>query len=365
MNLKGLLLFVLAAAVFIAAPGIGICGDTGTIKGKVNFQGKPLGGAFVFLYSDYDSGFTGKPDYQAGPTADDGVFEVQAAPGSYFLIARKPVDGTLEAPAPGDYYAFYGGNPVVAEADEQINIGINCSPILPVDKLHIEGGTGIRGKVFADGKPVDRARVTLYQDGDTIFRGIGYASVLTSPGGDFAFSLAPGKYYVVARKRMGDDRMGPLSEGDLFAFEDKNPVEVVDGSYTVIAMNAVNKLVKVKEKGQAVTLGGTVKAGETTISGTVKDKDGKPVAGVYVSAFRDSMMIYKPDFISGITGEDGKYTITLSEGGEYFIAGRNTIGGPAEKGDLLGRYAGNEDHSVVIKDGEKVKGIDIVVETVQ
>jgi hypothetical protein len=89
------------------------------------------------------------------------------------------------------------------------------------------------------------------------------------------------------------------------------------------------------------------------------------VAGVYASAFRDSMMTQKPDFISRITSADGKYVINLSEGGEYFIGARNTIGGPAEKGDLLGRYAGSEDHSVNIKTGEKLKGIDITVETVQ
>jgi hypothetical protein len=41
------------------------------------------------------------------------------------------------------------------------------------------------------------------------------------------------------------------------------------------------------------------------------------------------------------------------------------MGGPAERGDLLGKYDGNEDHSVKMRTGEKRKGIDIVVEPVE
>jgi len=338
---------------------------TSVVKGKVNCQGKPLEGARIYLYSKYDGGFRGKADYQAGPTGKDGVFEVSATKGKYYLIARKIVRGSAERPLPGDYYSYYGGNPVVAAEGETINIGINCAQVMDVGEHRRPGGTGIRGRVFADGKPLDHARITLYQDGETIFRGIGYASVLTNKDGEFSFNLEPGSYYVVARKRSGEDKMGPLGEGDFFGFAQDNPVEVVNDSFTMISVNTVNKLMKVKEGGQDVTLGGTVKAGETVIEGTVLGFDGKPVAGVYASAYRDSMMTQKPDFISKKTGPDGRYVINLSEGGEYFVGARNTIGGPAEKGDLLGRYAGTEDHSIKVKAGEKLKGIDITVETVQ
>lgn len=340
-------------------------GGTGTVKGKVNCEGKPLEGAYVLLYSGNEDGFTGEPDVKAGPTGADGVFEAQAAPGNIFLIAEKRMGGGDGPLAPGDYYAYYGGNPVMVVEGETINIGINCTPVMDAGAARVPGGTGIRGKVYADGAPLERARVTLYQDGDTIFRGIGYASTLTNKNGDFSFNLEPGTYYAVARKRAGDDRMGPLTEGDMFAYAHANPVEVVEDSYSAVTMNAVTKLVKVKEGGQEVTLGGTVKEGGTVISGTVLDRDGRPVAGVYASAYRDSMMTQKPDFMSRATGPDGKYVINLSEGGEYFVGGRNTIGGPAEKGELLGRYAGNEDHSVVIETGQKVDGVNITVEPVE
>lgn len=357
--------FLMVLLAVVSITGSARSDDKGVVKGKVNYQGKPLDGASVYLYSDYKGGFRGKADFQAGPTAADGVFEASVSPGKYYIIARKSVKGNKEGLLPGDFYAFYGGNPVMVGAGETIHIGINCAPIIETGAKFVTGGTGIRGKVYSDGVPLDRARVTLYQDGETIFRGIGYASMLTNGKGEFSFTLEPGVYYVVARKRAGEDRMGPLAAGDMFAYAQDNPVEVGDGKYTVISMNAVTKLIKVKEGGQEVTLGGTVKAGETAIEGTVMDKSGKPAQGVYASAYRDSMMTQKPDFISTVTGPDGKYVITLSDGGEYFIGARNTIGGPAEKGDLLGRYSGSEDHSVKIKTGDKLKGIDITVEPVE
>ena len=338
---------------------------SGSVKGRVNYQGKPLDGAVVYLYSKYDGGFRGKADYRSAPAGKDGAFEISPAAGRYFVVARKPVKGTESDLLPGDFYAYYGGNPVVVGEGETIHIGINCSPIVQPGTRRQPGGTGIRGKVLADGKPLGRARVTLYQDGETIFRGIGYASSLTGAEGDFSFNLEPGSYYVVARKRAGDDRMGPLGGGDLFGFAHDNPVRVEKDAYTVVSIHSVTKMVKVKEGGQEVTLGGTVKSGETVIEGIIRDKDGKPVAGVYAHAYRDPMMTQKPDFISGKTGPDGMYAIHLSEGGEYFLGARNTMGGPAEKGDLLGKYDGNEDHSALIRTGEKRKGIDIVVEPVE
>ncbi len=358
-------LFLAAAFFILLAPANALPADTGVIEGKINCQGKPLEGAAAYLYSDYKGGFQGRPDYQAGPTAKDGVFIATVAPGRYYLIAKRLSAGGTGALRPGDFYAFYGGNPVTVGAGETIHIGINCAPVLDAGPRFVPGGTGIRGRVYADGKPLGRARVTLYEDGDTIFRGIGYASMLTNGAGAFSFSLEPGSYYVVARKRKGGDSMGPLAEGDRFAYSQDNPVPVKDGSFTVTSLNAVTKLIKVKQGGQAVTLGGTVKAGETLIEGTVTDRSGRPVAGVYASAYRDSMMTQKPDFISPITGSDGRYAIALDGGGEYFIGARNTIGGPAEKGDLLGQYAGKDDHSVVVKTGEKLKGVDITVGPVE
>jgi hypothetical protein len=337
----------------------------GIVKGKVNHQGSPLEGAVVHVYTVYEAGFRGTGEYRSRPTGKDGAFDLSLPPGRYFVVAKKSGGGSDSELSAGDFWAYYGGNPVVVGDAETINIGINCTRIAEPGTRRSPGGTGIRGVVLAEGEPLGRARVTLYQDGETIFRGIGYASSLTNAKGEFSFNLEPGVYYVVARKRMGDDKMGPLGGGDYFGFAHANPVKVEKEGFSVITVHTVNKLVKVKEGGQEVTLGGTVKAGETVVEGVVRGRDGKPVPGVYANAYRDSMMTQKPDFISSKTGKDGSFVIHFAEGGEYFIGARNTIGGPAEKGDLLGKYEGNEDHSVKIRTGEKRKGIDIVVEAVE
>ena len=356
LSRKTLLLLTLLAGLILPAPAL--C--AGTISGKVSYQEKGLPGATVALYAVSAGRVTGPPDYAAAKTAEDGSFEVAVKPGQYFLLVRKAASDSE-----GEIFAYYGGNPVVVGEGEKINVGVNGALALPVEAKTKAGGTGIRGRIYADGKPLGRARVTLYQDPSTIFRGIGYASVLTSEQGDFSFSLEPGEYYVIARKRMDGEKMGPLAEGDFFGFAQDNPVKVTKEVYSVISVNASSKHAKVKQGGQDITLGGTVKAGGTTISGVVRDKSGKPVAKVHAAAYRDSMMTQKPDFISAPTGPDGVYTISLSEGGEYYVGARNTLGGPAERGDLLGRYAGNEDHMVKIANDEKLTGIDVVVEPVE
>lgn len=358
--------FALLVAGSLALASAGFAGNDTSIEGKVNYQGQPLKGARVSLYDSAEKGFRGPPVYRSEATPEDGSFRVDVRPGTYFLVAHKLAgEGPERELAPGDHFAFYGGNPVVVPEGETIHIGINASPLVAAAEKSLPGGTGIRGTVYADGEPLAQARVVLYQDASTIFRGIGYASVVTNAQGQFTINLEPGNYFVVARKRVGEDRLGPLETGDLFAFAHENPIGVTEGSFTVIAMNAVTKLTKVKEGGQEVTLGGTVKSGETVIEGRVLDPQGKPVPGVFVGAYRDSMMIYKPDFISNRTGPDGTYRVHLSEGGEYFLIARDTMGGPAEKGDRLGRYAGNEDHSVTLETGHKAEGIDITVEVVE
>lgn len=352
----GALLLLLSGGATVAHAG-------GTIQGKVSYQEKGVAGATVALYAVAGEKLTGPADFEAEKSAEDGSFTLVAKPGQYFLVARKFKDAAN--PGEGDLFSYYGGNPVVIEEGKTITIGVNGAPIQPVTEKWKSGGTGIRGKIFADGKPLGRTRVTLYQDASTIFRGIGYASAVTNEQGDFSFNLEPGEYYVIARKRVGEDKMGPLVVGDFFGFAHANPVKVEAERFTMININAATKHVKVKQGGQDITLGGTVKAGGTTISGVLRDKSGKPVAKVYAAAYRDAMMTMKPDFISSPTGPDGVFTITVAEGGDYYIGARNTIGGPAEKGDLLGRYAGNEDHVVHIATDEKLSGIDVVVEPVE
>lgn len=351
-----LLLAALLAAEFALAAG--------TVAGKLSFQGKGVKDASVLFYAVAGGRVTGAPDHEAPLSAEDGSFQLSLPPGQYFLVAKKIADDKNPGQE-GDLYAYYGGNPVVVGEGEKINVGANLLPATRGKESRAAGGTGIKGKVVADGAPLSGARLTLYEDASTIFRGSGYASVVANEKGEFSFNLTPGEYYLIARKRVGVERMGPLSDGDFFGFPFENPVKVEKDFYTVLTIPTYNKLQKVREGGQDATLGGTMKAGHTTISGTVRDRSGQPVAKVYAAAYRDQMMTQKPDFISQPTGTDGTYTISVSEGADYYVGARNTLGGPVERGDLLGRFEGNEHHVVTVKTGEKITGIDVTVETVE
>jgi hypothetical protein len=364
------IIFTVAAILIVAGcASVSPAGEhtTASIKGKVVNNGVLLPGATVYLYKNPEGGFRNEADYMAGPTDIDGAFEVKVEPASYFIMVLKEGAEPNGKPDQGDLFSYYGGNPVVVGESQLINIGVNAVEIIAVNKEFTpDEDSGLKGIVYFEGKPLGGARVTLYQDSETIFRGIGYASAFTSKGGKFFIPLEAGSYYVVARKRMTEGKkLGPLAQGDLFAFAHENPVTVKEAMITELSINAVAKRIKVKEEGQEVTLGGTVGQGYTTISGVILDEKSNPVKGVHVGAYRDSMMIYKPDFISNKTGSDGAYTIELPGAGNYYLLARNTMGGPAVKGDRMGYYSVTQDHSLKIEDGEKLIAVDIVIEEVQ
>lgn len=345
-----------ALATMLAAPPPGLC--TGILKGKAVYRDAPATGVVVSAFTDHAAGFSGTPSRLA-VTGADGTFALELPAGRYFLVANRPE--AKEAPR---LFAYYGGNPVTVTEKTAMEIGINCGAVMPVAEKSLPGGTGIRGKVWADGNPLSGARVTLYQDGESIYRGMGQASAMTSARGEFAFNLEPGIYFVVARKRSGAGTFGPMAVGDFFAYAPDNPLEVVADRYTVVSLTAVAKGAKGGEGEEEMTISGTVKGGETVIEGQVRDAGGKPVAGLWVAAYRDSMMISRPDFVAR-SKADGTFAISLPGGGDYYVGARDTLGGPAEKGSLMGRYAGNEEHLVTIKPGEKLTGVEIVVEMVK
>jgi hypothetical protein len=50
--------------------------------------------------------------------------------------------------------------------------------------------------------------------------------------------------------------------------------------------------------------------------------------------------------------------------GKYHLGARSGYGGSPAPGDLYGRYEGNPEHSVMVKEGDRLTGIDIVVNEV-
>lgn len=214
-------------------------------------------------------------------------------------------------------------------------------------------GTGIAGTVFT---PAEGVYVYVYKTGADPH---GPADVIlpapTSADGTFSVELPPGKYTLVARKRSNQDSAGPLSPGD----QRSDPVDIVvpagGMAKTTLALN-------VKDDADLRAFV-PPKEWTTSISGTVRDPDGKPVSGARVHIYTYVQMSERPKYVSERTGPDGKYVVLLPKGGTYYIAARDRFGGPPRIGDLYGRYDEGSINptGVVVQDGGKREGIDISV----
>lgn len=182
--------------------------------------------------------------------------------------------------------------------------------------------------------------------------------IVTADGeGNFTAKLVAGQYYVGAIKKKSGQEIGPPQEGDLFLpmfSSQKGPrlLTVVSGKTTDLGV-----ITGAKPFHRGVAEPG--KKG-TTIEGKITDVRGRPVKGALVFAFLTPAMVGKPLYVSDRTGKDGKFRLSVSEGGVYYLKVRNTYGGGALKaGEILGSYGQEKPLPVNVKTGETVKGITI------
>ncbi|HEX9191753.1 MAG TPA: carboxypeptidase-like regulatory domain-containing protein, partial [Candidatus Deferrimicrobiaceae bacterium] len=177
--------------------------DTGNAAVRVTFREAPLGGVRVELRSAPDES-TGAA---AGVTGPDGVASLDAPPGRYFLVAQWRGDSDYSRPiAPGDRYAYFGGNPVYVEkgGGREFFVGVEEFASPPAGVGEPAAGTGVAGRVAADGAPAEGASVYAYHRTESAFRDLGFAvSAPTAPDGSFVLDLPPGRYYILARRRAG------------------------------------------------------------------------------------------------------------------------------------------------------------------
>jgi hypothetical protein len=175
----------------------------------------------------------------------------------------------------------------------------------------------------------------------------------TAKDGTYTLKLAPGTYYIVARKRTSGDPKGYLVKGDYEGKYPQNPVTVKTGEFSTvnisIAMLSGNFLL-------APYLPDT---GNMGISGKVTDESGKPAAGAYVLIYTDKEMIGLPKYLSKPTNKDGEYSVFLPEPGTYFVAARIKYGGLPRKGEPYATYDLDPDHKVVVTDKTIITGVDM------
>ncbi|OYV99414.1 MAG: hypothetical protein B7Z62_00510 [Deltaproteobacteria bacterium 37-65-8] len=213
--------------------------------------------------------------------------------------------------------------------------------------------TGVAGTVYS---PEEGVYVYVYKKGVDPH---GPAEVIlpapTFADGNFSVELPPGEYTIVARRRANRDSAGPLSPGD----QRSDPVDV---TVTAAGISRCNLVLNVKEDSGLRSFV-SPKGWTTIIAGTVKDADGKPLAGARVHVYTYVQMSERPKYVSERTGPDGKYAVFLPKGGTYYLAARDRFGGPPRIGDLYGRYDEGSINpmGVVVRDGEKREGIDISV----
>ncbi|MBF8258738.1 MAG: Carboxypeptidase regulatory-like protein [Actinobacteria bacterium] len=296
----------------------------------------------------------------AGVTDGDGNAAFDLPAGQYFLVVQWRGDGDYGRPiAPGDRFAYFGGNPVFAAQ------GIFREYFISVEEFAVAGptpaavtpkGTGVYGRVLADSSPVAGAHVSAYPGIATAFREIGFAaSAPTGVDGVFMLDLPPGKYYLVARKRAGGGVAGPLRKGDRYGYYAANPVTVAAGDFTRVTI----PVTLLKLRNTPSYSAGYVAA--SSIEGRIIGRDGKPRKGVYAALYDNPDLLNRPVFLSEVTGEDGRYRIPVPVPGTYSLGARSGYGGSPAPGSFYGRFEGNPGHSVTLKEGDRLTGIDIVV----
>ncbi len=294
-----------------------------------------------------------------GITDPEGKASFVLSPGKYFLVVRWRKDGDYGRPiAPGDRFAYFGGNPVYVAPGGGRELFIDLEEFRnPLPSAGGPGGgTGVSGHVRAGDDPVEGAHVSAYVHGDTGFREIGFAvSSPTDRAGGFALELPPGNYYLVARRRASGSVAGPLRKGDYFGYFPANPVSVSRGAFTPVLI----PMTLLKLRNIPVYSGSYASA--ASIEGRILGRDGSPREGVYAALYDNPEMLNRPVFLSDVTGEDGRYRLPVPVSGTYYLGARTGYGGSPSPGDLYGRYEGNPMHTVTVKDGDHLIGIDIAV----
>ncbi|GAB6063109.1 carboxypeptidase regulatory-like domain-containing protein [Deferrisoma palaeochoriense] len=337
-------------AGLLAALLLGACAaPTASVRGRVMRDGAPLAGAAVRLE----------------PRAGGPAFEVRTGPDGRFALDRLPPGAyRVEARGPGALAALPGQNPFYVPAGEPVWIGLQAVPaespsFAPLREA--EPGFGaIAGHVRFRGQPVEGAVVTLYADPDHGLRGPGVMeSFPTGPDGAYGIEgVWAGEYWVVARKRQGPG-MGPVREGDLYGIAPANPVAVKDGQETRLDLHLVEK------ERDAPPDAGILRLTGTGVRGRVVDPEGRPVAGVYVFAYRNRIIGHgMPDFRTLPTGPDGRFELPLGDGGLFYLGARENAGGSPVPGEWFGFYEGSPDHGLVVPKGRVREGVEIVVKRV-
>jgi len=152
------------------------------------------------------------------------------------------------------------------------------------------------------------------------------------PDGKFSAKLVPGTFYMGALVITDPGRgPGPPREGETFYFarDDKGNLR----EFTIGTK-------EVKDAGKVIgALANTfpIAKNMVTFEGRLLKEDGSPFGGGVILVKTD-MNQARPDFVSGRTGEDGKFSLKLPANTGFYLLGRERAVGRPVPGTYVGTY---------------------------
>ncbi|MDX1775928.1 MAG: hypothetical protein R3297_05055 [Desulfobulbales bacterium] len=380
------LLFIVSTLLLVPLSGTA-AGKSIMVGGIILAASGPLADSAVYAYPDFPSLARGINGIKSSPGEKEGQFLLEVEPGTYYLVAEGVRNGKK-------YFAYHGLNPVALNED---NLWLPFFVVEAIEPLVKEGPEGIGGIVRYKGQPLSGGVISAYPPTDKSFRGMGLLANTITGTGRFWFDLEPGQYVLVARKRLGDNTMGPLRKGDLFCYPAANPLQVLPSRSTEIEiscyprddMEAFLESAESDPRGRRETARRTASLHETQIedasrkqqemmlqqpvrvSGTVRDISGKPTGGLYVSAYSAEQFPLFQMFVIRLitdhitkTDANGRYSLDLENGREYYLVAREKIGEAPDRLELYGLYEGSANHSFTVGPDLQDREIDITVERI-
>lgn len=306
---------------------------TAGVEGLASLRGELVPGVVVLAFDKPGPGPGSAPVAVAAPTGADGKYRLALPPGQYHVVAIKTAANVWTGGfSPGDLFCYYLGNPVAVAAGRPTQVAFNLIRVPAEQQPAPSAGAGVAGRVTAEGKPLGRAYLYVYREAENHFRGLGESVVPTDERGEFRVKLAPGRYYLLARKRKEGGMYGPPRKDDYVGYYFGNPVEVRPGSLLTVQLEATTRV---------DLLEGQFKEGKAGFfQGLTLDDRGKPVPGLYVLLYAaGSEGSGTPTKVAGPTDQAGRFRIQ-GDGARYRIVARANLGGPPEEGEWYGVWRG-------------------------
>ena len=216
--------------------------------------------------------------------------------------------------------------------------------------------------MIKDGGPLSRGMVVLFRadegpvpDPNRYLRIPDEVADLDE-NGFFNVRLRAGRYFMGGIKRMSGELIGPPDDGDYFFISRGS-----DGTPGTFVIEK-DKNLKIGTISEATLFKRVIAEDATGISGIIRDMKNEPVKGAIVFAYFTETMNGLPPFASYRTGENGKYFISVSHEGKYYLRVRDLYGGgPPVPGAIMGSYGEEKPAAVEVIKGKVTGGIDMSV----